>query len=221
MCELRPGSSRATLKKQLRRFGSRGWTAPGVVWTRIHLHPAGSTPAVVNVAHSGINPQLKPWEQAHLEGSKGTVISKSFYRTGMKSNHQKTNIWFLLGQNVMPCCALPPTSDYKAIVQHVAPPSIQHLLLKTLSTGHWGGPYGGVRAQGPWLSGGNQTKAQPAGPQPLTASMEQRPIPHWGRLPVRSPNQGRIYGNWLLRHNTFSHPYCCLLGHVASVFEGE
>lgn len=64
---------------------------------------------------------------------------------------------------------------------------IPHLWLKTLLTGHWGGPYG-VKVQGSWLSGGcrgNQTKAQPAGPQPHRASIEQWQIPHWGQLPVR------------------------------------
>lgn len=90
------------------------------------------------------------------------------------------------------CCyiwrILKPTSDYKAIVQCIVSPLIQDLWLKTLLTGHWGGPYGGVKAQGSWLSEGcrgNQTKAQPAGPQPRTASMEQQQIPHCGRLPVR------------------------------------
>lgn len=89
------------------------------------------------------------------------------------------------------CCCLwkilKPTSDYKAIVQRIVSVLI-HLWLKTLLTGHWGGPYGGVKAQGSWLSGGhrgNQTKTQPAGPQTHRASMEQQQIPHWGRLPVR------------------------------------
>lgn len=83
---------------------------------------------------------------------------------------------------------LKPTSDYKAIVQHIVSLLIHHLWLKTLLTGHWGGPYGGVKAQGSWLSvgcRGTQTKPQPAGPQPHRVSMEQRQISHWGLLLVR------------------------------------
>lgn len=66
------------------------------------------------------------------------------------------------------------------------PPLIQRLWLKT---GHWGGPYGAVKAQGSWLSGGcrgNQTKAQPAGTRPHRASMERWQITHWDQLPACS-----------------------------------
>lgn len=135
-------------------------------------------------------------DSAVLEGLNSWEILRE--STNVKSMKWLTaNKWSLIEiakrRLIVPfcCCCLwkilKPTSDYRAIVQRIVSLLI-HLWLKTLLTGHWGGPYGGVKAQGSWLSGGhrgNQTKTQPAGPQTHRASMEQQQIPHWGRLPVR------------------------------------
>lgn len=100
------------------------------------------------------------------------------------------------------------------------------ICLERLLTGHWGAPYGGVAVPGSWLSGGwrgSQTKAQPAGPQPHRAAASLNgamadPLPELVQ-PVRL--QSWIYGNWSLQHKTFSHPYPCPPGHMASLGNGE
>lgn len=120
---------------------------------------------------------MKLFTQWRRDGTNMRIMLRSseivqFYLSGsfisLDKMKQRTSLFALLEDL---------TSGNKAIVQSIVSPLIQHLLLKTFSTAHWGGPYGGKEAPGSWLSGGhreNQTKgwaSRPSASQSLNGAL--------------------------------------------------